>query len=105
MAKEMIDYNSGADNDLLIANGDLVRAECTYLHQRRLLLNGKGEYSATPTVNVDVDRYIDNEDKGAVKRAITQEFQQDGMVVQDLSPNTDSLTDNTVNIFPNAFYE
>lgn len=102
--REMVDYTYDADDDLNITGGDLVRGECTYAHQRNLLLCGKGEFTATPTVCVDVERYIDNDDKGAVKRAILQEFQKDGMTVEDLSPNPDSLSDNTVNAFPNAYY-
>ena len=103
--REMIDYKYSADDDLQVEGGDFARVESTYAHQRNLLLCGKGEYTATPTVCVDVENYLDNEDKGAVKRAIVQEFQKDGMKVEDLTPNPDSLTDNTVNAFPNAYYK
>jgi len=48
--------------------------------------------------------YEDDEGKGALGREIVKEFMQDGMQVDDLSPNPDSIADSTVKIFDNAFY-
>ncbi len=110
MAREMIDYllvavgTEEEQEDLLISGGDWKQGESTYQHQRQLILNGKGDYKANPTICVDASNYIDNEDKGAVKRAIAKEFMRDGMTVKDLTPNTESVSDNTVRVFNNSYY-
>ncbi len=104
MAREMNDYLLDADDDLKINGGDWVAGESTYQHQRALLLSGKGDYKQNPTMCVAIDRYIDNDDKTAVKREIAKEFMQDGMTVNDLTPNPQSLTDSEVKIFNNSYY-
>lgn len=105
MAKRQIDYLLDDEEDLLIENGDFVRGECTGKHQRTLLLCAKGDFKANPTICVDVNSYTDNDDKLAVKREIVKEFSRDGMRVQDMRPNPESLTDNKVNVFIGANYQ
>lgn len=100
----MIDYLMDEDEDLQVVGGDFVRGESTYQHQRQLLLNAKGDYKATPTVCVDAYHYIDDDDKGNVKREISRQFMRDGMEVNDLSPNPESVSDSTARIFNNSYY-
>lgn len=104
MAREMIDYLLDADDDLKINGGDFGRGESTYAHQKALLLSAKGDYKQNPTMCVEIDRYRDNDDKTAVKREIAKQFMQDGMTVDDLTPNPQSLTDSEVKIFDNSYY-
>ncbi len=105
MAQAMNDYLLDADNDLKITGGDWEAGESTYQHQRRILMSAPGEYKARPTVGVGIERFQDDEDSGDVKRTIAQQFMQDGMTVNDLRPNPESLTDNEVNVFNNSYYE
>jgi len=104
MAREMIDYLSDGEDDLKISGGDFETGESTYLHQKALLLSAKGDYKQNPTMCVEIDRYIDNDDKTAVKREIAKQFMQDGMTVNDLTPNPESLSDSEVKIFNNSYY-
>jgi hypothetical protein len=104
MARQMIDYLLDTDEDLLIKDGDWATGESTYQHQRQLILNAKGDYKANPTICADVTRYIDNDDKSTVKREIAKEFMRDGMLVKDLVPNRESVSDGTALVFNNSFY-
>ncbi len=102
----MIDYLLDDDEDLALPTGadDWTTAESTYQHQRQLILNAKGDYKASPTICVDVTSFIDNDDKGAVKREIAKEFMRDGMLVRDLNPNPVSISSSTAMVFNNSFY-
>jgi hypothetical protein len=105
MPKDMIDYLSDADGDLMISGGDWVRGENTYGHQRSILEAAPGDYKATPLVGVGITLKQDDEDSGGIRRTIAQQFMADGMTVNDLTPNTESITDSTVRVFDNSYYE
>ena len=100
----MMDIGLGS-GDLLVAGGDFGIVESTYQHQRQLIMNHKGDYKENPTVCVGAARYQDD-DNGPqnVKRAITQEFMNDGMEVETLTPNPDSVVNDTAKIFEDAYY-
>lgn len=106
MARAMNDYLLDEDEDLAIPAGadDWTISESTYQHQRQLLLNAKGDYKANPTICVDVSSFIDNDDKTAVKREIAKEYMRDGMLVKDLIPNPESISNSTTLVFNNSFY-
>lgn len=104
MARRMIDYIQ-ADDDLMVSGGDFLTGESTYQHQRDLLLNVKGDYKATPEVCVGAADYIDDDDKSAIKREISKQFLADGMTVNDLRPNPESISNDKMKIFNNSYYE
>jgi hypothetical protein len=105
MARAMIDYGVDGNNDLLISGGDFVRVESTAQHQRQLLLCQKGEYKDNPTICVGVSSYQDDDNKEALFQEITVQFQQDGMEVVNLEPNTRSVSDSSEKIFDNSYYK
>jgi hypothetical protein len=73
------DFITGADGDLVIANGDLKIDESTLPHQHDLLLANKGEYRQHPTIGVGLNNEIDdNFDSVDFKKAVTQELENDG---------------------------
>jgi len=90
--------------DLAIAAGDFVNVESTAQHQRQLIMNNKGDFKQNPTICVGAFTYVDDEGGQGVVRDIVQQFMQDGMEVVNMQPDTDSVADSTVTIFPNAFY-
>ena len=100
----MTDYLRDNDGDLLVVNGDFVRGESTAEHQRSLLLDNKGEYKQNPTACVGVLNYIDD-DTNALPREIVKEFMADGMEVSNLKVEQAGWQDNTVKIFPGAYYK
>jgi hypothetical protein len=104
MAREMIDYKRDVNRKLVIAYGDFVRTEATGQHQMSILVDGMGEYKAYPTTGVDVASYGDD-DTNALGRVVTQQFMQDGMEVKDMTGTAAAWTDDTLRLFPNAYYK
>jgi len=103
MAKQMLDIGFAPDGDLLITGGDLTIQESTAEHQRSLLLENPGEYKQNPTICVGVNNYIDD-DTNSLGRDVVQQFMGDGMKVKNTNTNPAGYTDNTLSIFPNAYY-
>ncbi len=88
MAKQMMDIALDAQEDTRIANGDFSVEESTAQHQQQLILNSKGDFKQNPTICVGAFQYFDDEHMQALIRAISIEFNRDGMEVQSvqLSP-------------------
>ncbi len=100
-----MDY--GRDNgtyDLTIVDGDFVRVESTAAHQVSILLDAPGEYTDAPLVGVDANSYVDD-DTSALPREISQQFMADGMDVRGMEVNPAGFSENTLSVFPNAFYK
>ena len=85
MSRQMTDYARDDNNDLLIQNGDFVRAECTWKHQEDLLLSDKGDYKENPTICVGAFTYLDDENIQDLIRATSMEFTRDGMKVDSIN--------------------
>jgi hypothetical protein len=85
MSRQMTDYARDANNDLLIQNGDIVRAECTIKHQEDLLLSDKGDYKENPTICTGAFSYLDDENIQDLIRAASIEFTRDGMQVDGIT--------------------
>lgn len=91
--------------DLVISGaGDFTNVESTYQHQRQLIFNAPGDFKQNPLVCVGANNYIDDEGSGDIVRAIVQQFMGDGMEVVNMSPNPNSVVDDEVVIFENAYY-
>jgi len=103
MAKQMLDIGFGADGDLLITGGDLTIAESTAEHQRSLLLENEGEYKENPNICIGAERYVDD-DTMSLPGDITRAFTGDGMDFVSNTVNPAGYTDNTLSIFPDAYY-
>jgi len=80
----MIDYANDNDGDLQITGGDFVKQESTRQHQNDLFFSSKGDYKLNPTIGVDPQQYIDDEDPAGLISAVNTEFLRDGM-----QPDTD----------------
>jgi hypothetical protein len=102
--RKVIDILLGADEDLLVAAGDFVTGEATAQNQVELLWTGPGDWKEQPTAGVAVATYTDDEGKSALVKAIVREFMGDGMEVENLQRNSDTLSDSTVRPFINAYY-
>ena len=89
---------------LTIKNGDFVIVESTGEHQRQLLLNSKGDFKQNPGVCVGLSTFVDDEGPKNIIRETTQQFMQDGMEVENLTPSG-SITGTTEKIFENAYYK
>lgn len=85
MAKQMMDIELDANEDITIQGGDFVIDESTAQHQRQLLLNNKGDFKQNPTICVGVVKYMDDESVSNLIRAISIEFARDGMDVQSVA--------------------
>jgi hypothetical protein len=105
MAKQMNDIALDSNYDLKIVNGDFATVESTYMHQRALLASAPGDYKQFPTRCVGADLFLHDENGGRnLQREIALQFTEDGMHVEDLTPNADALTDDTATIFNNSYY-
>src|SRR5690348_8121762 len=79
------DFLSDDTGDAVIENGDLKIAESTLQHQHDLLLANKGEYRQNPTIGVGLNKFIDDNFSPAdFKKAVTSEFENDGMRVKKI---------------------
>lgn len=114
MAKDVFDILLGDDEDLLIApapigiGGDFVVGESTAQHQKLLLLTGPGDWKQNPMAGVNAESFTDDEGMQvpiAIGREIAKQFMADGMEVESLTPNPNSMTDNTVKVFEQAYYK
>jgi len=90
--------------DLATAAGDFTVVESTGQHQRQLIMNAPGEFKQNPAICVGAPLYIDDEGAQQLQTIITQQLMLDGQEVVNLTPNLNSVIDNTVNLFENAFY-
>ena len=101
----MKDYKRDVNGVLVIAGGDFARtADATGQHQMSILQDGQGEYQAAPTVGVNAESYIDD-DTNSLPREVTKKFMKDGMEVKDMTGNAAAFTDDTLRLFPNAYYK
>lgn len=85
MARQMIDYGRDGNGNWLVAGGDFVRAECTAKHQKDLILRNTGEMKQNPTIGVGAVNYVDGTNLSQFMSAISVQYRQDGMDVQEIS--------------------
>lgn len=79
MAKRVYDIlTDEVTHELKTAGGDFVTGESTQQHQVALLLDGYGDYKDNPTAPVNVQMYIDNDNKGELLQAISKSYIADG---------------------------
>ncbi len=88
----MNDFLLDIDNDLQIANGDLVTGESTLQHQNLLLISSKGAWKENPTVGVGAAGFLKDEDVNGLLAEIKQEFEKDGMKVNSIEYKDDKIT-------------
>jgi len=81
MRKIMNDFTlDTSSGDLKIVNGDFVLSDCTFQHQRLLILASKGDIKLRPLVGVDGFMYL-HDHKKTFSRDVRVEFIKDGMQV------------------------
>lgn len=85
MARQQIDIQLMDDGDAAIVNGDFGMVESTARHQEQLLLNDKADFKSTPTIAVGMFNYLDDEGPAELIRAMSQQFSQDGMLVNSIT--------------------
>lgn len=76
--------------DLVFVDGDLVHGESTRQHQKLLLLTAKGEIREFPTVGVGVQDWTLDNNPGDLNGEIKRQFEQDGMLVQQVKSRVTS---------------
>ena len=64
--------------------GDFVLGDATEQHKRLLLILHAGQIKQYPTAGVGVDRFLMSENFVQLERIIRQQFEQDGMNVNDI---------------------
>lgn len=80
MHRKVFDYAQDSDGDIVIANGDLVRAESTYQHQHDLLLASKGDFKNAPLSGVGIMGWLLEDDNIlSLQQEIQSQWEQDGI--------------------------
>ena len=81
----MDDILLSPDFDLLIQNGDFVIGESSVQNQQLILVLEPGSLKSNPSVGVGLGSYInDDQSYEALKKAIQQQFEADGMTISSL---------------------
>lgn len=93
----MIDLLLDSNNDLMIADNDLVIGESTEQHQYLLMLCNKGDFKENPLSCVGIAEWLKDNDISGCLAEIKTQFQKDGM-------NVNSITYDGTNIIPDANY-
>jgi len=94
-------------NDFLLDNegnfktedGDFVCGDATEQNQLLLLGSSPGEWKENPTIGIDVESYILDEDIGGLLSAVKKGFEADGMILDSFP----KYEDGTLKV--NARYE
>ncbi len=79
----MEDFLLDDDNNLATADGDFVFGDPTLQNQNLLLSSAPGEWKENPTIGIDVESYLLDEDIGGLLSAVKKEFEADGMTMDD----------------------
>jgi hypothetical protein len=98
MARQMMDMALDSNEDIDIQNGDFTIAESTAQHQRQLIFNNKGDFKENPSICAGVFQYFDDERLQNLVRAVTVEFNRDGMDVTEVTLKPDG-TINSVAVY------
>jgi len=75
------------NGDIVIADGDILVADCTPLHTRDILRTHRGEYKQHPTIGAGIENFTDDESSEDMLRTIRKELIKDGQKVQTLRYN------------------
>ena len=73
--------------DIVIADGDVLVAECTMLHTRDILRTHRGEYKQNPTIGAGIENFANDEQSDEMIRTLRKELIKDGQKVQTLTYN------------------
>lgn len=77
--------------ELQFENGKLVRGESAEQHQHLLLVTNKGDWRFNETSGVGVRNFIKDEDEGLLLPEIKEQFERDGMRVEELRIDGESI--------------
>ena len=87
-----IDYVN-IDDDLLIADGDFVKGDCTQRHAMDILKSTKGDYKQYPLLGVDLFKSVNGPvlttTKVTIQKNARLQLEGDGFKILEL--NTDDL--------------
>lgn len=82
----MTDVLTNEENDLQIANNDLVIGESTNQHQKHLLISVPADIKEDPLAPVGLAMFLKDEVEGVtVLSVIKEKFERDGMQVKQLT--------------------
>ncbi len=79
----MNDFLLDDEGNFKTADGDFVTGDATNQNQELLLGSAPGEWKENPTIGIDVESYILDEDVGGLLSAIKKGFEADGMILDD----------------------
>lgn len=80
------------DGELAIVDGDFVIGDSTKQNQKLLLISQKGEWKQSPLTGVGIDNWLKDETQGGLKAEIKQQFKADGMTINSLIVNGQTIT-------------
>jgi len=79
------DIKLTADKDLAVNGGDFLVTESTAQHQECLLIAAPGNYLGSIATGVDLSGHINSDESAeAIKKAVQQHFEADGMTIEAL---------------------
>lgn len=76
------DIKYSSDGDIDISSGDIVYVESTGQHKYDILRSSPGDYKERPTVGVDAENNILDNDALFFLRSVRKQMQGDGMTVK-----------------------
>jgi hypothetical protein len=77
--------------DLAFENGDFLIGESTEQHQQLLLITNKGDWRENTTIGVGVKNWLKDEDNNTLLGEIKKEFERDGMLVESIALDGESI--------------
>ncbi|WP_346237771.1 hypothetical protein ABDK00_001675 [Niabella insulamsoli] len=81
----MIDLLLNTDNDLQIANDDVVKGISDLQHQELIIICQKGEFKESPLATVGIVNYLRGEDIPGMLHEVRTRFVNDGIAVRSIS--------------------
>ena len=77
--------------ELLMVDGDFVTGDATKQNQKLLLVSQKGEWKESPLTGVGINNWLKDENQGGLKAEIKQQFKADGMKINSLIVNGETI--------------
>ena len=79
-------------NNLVIENGDFKLTDPTQQNQRQIIVSQKGEWKQHPLTGVGIADWLKGEKQGGLKAEIKQQLKADGMTVNKIEVNNQTLS-------------
>ena len=86
----MKDFLSDANNEMIIANQDMVIGFSDLQHQEDILICQKGEVKEFPDRGVGLANYVNESEIDEMLSETRSEFEKDGMTVESINYNEET---------------